>query len=425
MRRTLFLIPHEIASVPVFGFGWILGIMVLIAVVITVRLVMKKQSVADHWFANGGMWAMALGVVVGVMPRLELVGATGDTVGMAVRGYGVMLLLGVIASVALALVRGHRYGISHDDILGIAPWAIGGGLVGARTFYVVEYRDQFIADNFLETLGNIFNFTEGGLVVYGSFIGGFLAGSFYVLRNRLPFLRFGDVIVPCLFIGLSLGRIGCLMNGCCYGGPCEDNWQALRFPNGSPVYMDQLASGELVGVQLSDNGGKVKAVVPDSLADRAGIKAGDSVERLAPRRWAEEADPARPAEDAPLGLVAVIGGKEHAWMARDLPATANPVRATQIMSSIGGLLLCMGLCLLSRFVYRDGVVMFVGFASYAVLRFIMEILRNDEPGQFGTEMTIAQWVSIVVFSLSMLSLVWVWWRGNATVQEHSIRAAGG
>jgi phosphatidylglycerol:prolipoprotein diacylglycerol transferase len=189
--------------------------------------------------------------------------------------------------------------------------------------------------------------------------------------------------------------------------------------------MDQLASGELVGVQLSDNGGKVKAVVPDSLADRAGIKAGDSVERLAPRRWAEEADPARPAEDAPLGLVAVIGGKEHAWMARDLPATANPVRATQIMSSIGGLLLCMGLCLLSRFVYRDGVVMFVGFASYAVLRFIMEILRNDEPGQFGTEMTIAQWVSIVVFSLSMLSLVWVWWRGNATVQEHSIRAAGG
>jgi phosphatidylglycerol:prolipoprotein diacylglycerol transferase len=425
MRRTLFLIPHEIASIPVFGFGWILAFMVLLAVMITVRLVMKKQSIADHWFANGGMWAMALGVVVGVMPRLELVGATGETVGMAVRGYGVMLLLGVLASVVLALARARRYGISDDEILGIAPWLIGGGLVGARTFYVVEYRDQFISGSFLETLGNILNFTEGGLVVYGSFIGGFLAGVFYVTRNRLPFLRFGDVIVPCLFIGLSLGRIGCLMNGCCYGGPCADSWQALRFPNGSPVYTDQLASGELIGVQLSSSGRAVKTVVPDSLADQAGIKAGDTVDQLAPRRWIEEADPARPAEDAPLGLIAVIDGKEYAWPASDLPTTANPVRPTQIMSSIGGLLLCLGLCLLSRFVHRSGIVMFVGFASYAVLRFIMEILRNDEPGQFGTELTIAQWVSIVVFTLSMIGLAWLWWRGNGAVQEHSIRAAGG
>ncbi len=56
--------------------------------------------------------------------------------------------------------------------------------------------------------------------------------------------------------------------------------------------------------------------------------------------------------------------------------------------------------------------MLIGFASYAVLRFVMEILRNDEPGQFGTTLTIAQWVSIVVFSLSMLAFVWLTWFGR-------------
>jgi phosphatidylglycerol:prolipoprotein diacylglycerol transferase len=409
MRRTLLLIPHEFASIPVFGFGWLLGLMVLAALGVTIALYFSKHSIAEYWRANGPLWAGAAGLIAFIMPMIEIESVAGEPVGMAVRGWGVMLLIGFTASAALAIARGALYGISEDVMLGIAPWLLVGGLVGARLFYVIEYRDQFFTGDLRSTIGNLLNFTAGGMVVYGAFIGGFLAGTFYVLRNRLSFLTMGDVIVPSLFIGLCLGRLGCLMNGCCYGNACEPDWASLRFPNGSPVFQDQLTSGELVGFKLDESQSRIEAVAPDSLAARDGVEVGDRVTKLRAVRSVEEAEPGQPAEDVPLGLIAVIDGNEFYWPASQLPARANPVRATQIISSIGGLILCGLLCLFSRYVSRPGIVMMVGFASYAVLRFVMEMLRNDEPGQFGTTLTISQWVSIVVFLLCCAGLVWLRW----------------
>ena len=424
MRRTLLFIPHEIASIPVFGFGWVLGLMVLAAIVITTYLVWKGKGAVDFWKVNGFVWAVGAGVITMVLPQVELLSVTGQPVGMAIRGYGVMLLLGVASSVWLAVDRGRRYGIPEEIMIGIAPWLIVGGILGARLFYVVEYRDQFFTGGIVQSIRNVLNFTEGGLVVYGSFIGGFLAGVFYVIRHQLPFLRMGDAIVPCLFIGLSLGRLGCLMNGCCYGNACEPSWLALRFPNGSPVYQDQLASGELLGIKLTGSSSKVASVAPDSLAAKVGIAVGDAVSKLATVRSTEEAKPSIPLEDVPLGAIAVINGKEHYWPASQLPSTADPVTPVQIMSSLGALTLCLGLCLFSRFVVRDGLVMLVGFASYAVMRFGMEVLRNDEPGQFGTELTIAQWVSIIVFSLSCFGLIWLSMRQTPRPNSQQIGTAG-
>jgi phosphatidylglycerol:prolipoprotein diacylglycerol transferase len=407
MRRTLLLIPHEIGSLTVFGFGWIFGMIVLAALAVTVYQVRQRQSVVDYWVRNGLLWGIFTAAIVFILPGAELLNPRGEPVGLAIRGYGVMLLSGVIAAVSLALIRARRYGISEEVILAIAPWAVLGGIIGARLFYVVEYRDQFFTADPLLTLRKIVNFTEGGLVVYGSFIGGFLGAASFVLRKRLPLLRLGDVIVPTLFIGLALGRMGCLMNGCCYGGPCEDNWTALRFPNTSPVYQDQVESGQIVGISLTSNRSQVESVWPHSLAAQRGIQAGDNVTQLGPVRSVELADPNQPLEDVPYGLIAVVSGEEHYWSAAELPAVANPVKPTQILGGLGGLLLCIALCIASRFIYRDGVVMFGGFAGYAVLRFGMEILRNDEPGQFGTELTIAQWVSIVVLLISLPILTWL------------------
>lgn len=419
MRRTLFLIPHEIAGLPVFGFGWALGLMAVAAIAMTLYQIKRGESAGRYWAQNGLLWVIFAGVIIAILPSVELVNVRGEAVGLPVRGYGVMLLMGIVAAVGLALNRAKRYGIAEEVIFGIAPWAIVGGIVGARMFYVIEYRDQFFDGNFLSSLKRIANFTEGGLVVYGSFIGGFLAGGFHVVRNRLPLLRLGDVVVPTMFIGLALGRFGCLLNGCCYGGACEDNWSALRFPNGSPVFQDQLTSGELVGIRLSADRDRVEAVQENSIADAKGIKPGDAVTQFGPVRSVELSDPALPAEETPFGLVAVIGGVEHYWAADDLPSHAMPVRATQVMSAVGGLSLCIGLCFLSRFVRRDGLIMLVGFIGYAILRFIMEMLRNDEPGQFGTSLTISQWVSIVVLVGSSIAMVWLLTRPVQTPTEHA------
>ncbi len=425
MRKTLFLLPHDIASLPIFGFGWVLALIVLGAIAVTLYHVLQKISVVDYWKSSWLIWCITSAVVIWIVPMIELRSTTGEPVGVAVRGYGVMLLLGVGSSVGLAVIRARRYGISEEIILAIAPWLIVGGIAGARLFYVIEYREQFLTGELGSTLGKIFNFTEGGLVVYGSFIGGFLAGVVSVLKYRLPFLRMGDIIVPCLFIGLGFGRIGCLMNGCCYGNPCEADWKALRFPNGSPVFQNQLESGQLVGITLNPSGDRVAAVVPNSVAARSGIAEGDDVAKLGLVRSVEEANPKLPAEDAPLGSLALVNGVEHYWPASQLPRVADPVQPTQIYGSIGGFLLCLSLCVLSRYVTREGWVMFIGFASYAVLRFVMEMLRNDEPGQFGTSFTIAQWVSIVVFALSIGSLLWLRFKGGELSAGRPLEQAGG
>ncbi len=420
MLRTLFFIPHEIAGIPVFGVGWLLGAMVLAAIVITLVQVARKGDVVAFWLQNGVLFLMAIAVIVFVLPRIELPSVGNEPAGMAVRGYGVMMLLGISASLWLALVRGRRYGISDEVILGIAPALIVGGLIGARLFYIIEYRDQFISNSLAETLGNMLNFTQGGLVVYGSFIGGFVTGVGYVLWKRLPLLTMGDVIVPCLFIGLSLGRLGCFFNGCCYGNACDPNWMALYFPNGSPVYEEQLSSGTLAGLAIDPDSQKVIAVADGSLAAGDQIAIGAKVERLSAVRSVEEAQPNTPLEEAPLGLLVVIDGKDYYWPASRLPARAQPVAPTQLMSSLGGLLLCLSLCWLSKWVTQPGRIMLIGFCSYAVLRFVMEMLRNDEPGQFGTSLTIAQWVSIVVFSLSTLGMIWLNWFHRASARDANL-----
>ena len=68
---------------------------------------------------------------------------------------------------------------------------------------------------------------------------------------------------------------------------------------------------------------------------------------------------------------------------------------------------------LSRIRLKDGMLMMVGFAAYAVLRFGLEIVRVDELGQFGTELSISQIVSLVVFSLAIAGVLWIKLSGSS------------
>lgn len=410
MRRTLLLIPHEIGPLPVFGWGWVL---IGLALGLVLRLLVARlrgRSVSALLVNEGLVWGIAAAVVVWVLPRVELTNLQQEPVGMAIRGYGVMLLLAVSAAVALAAYRARRRGIDPDIIFSLTPWAFIGGIGGARLFYVIQYRDQFVGDTFAQTLGNMLRFTEGGLVVYGSFIGGGLAVSYYIIRHRLPLLKFGDVIVPCLFLGVFLGRIGCLMNGCCYGGRCDDHWAAIHFPPGSPVYQTQLKSGELLGLTVAPRTGRIVEVAPHSPAAAAGVSAGSRLEsvRLLPPQPSASTDV--PAEALPHGVLAIVDGQPIQWTPAELPERALPVYAAQLLSSLGALALCLALCGLSLVFNREGAIMMLGFAGYAVLRFLLELVRVDESGQFGTSLTISQWVSVIVFCASLTGLWWVYRR---------------
>jgi len=415
MRSTLFFIPHEIAGLPVFGFGWAL---ILIAIGFIIRLLLAKktnQSPRAVLSSEGPMWGLIALAVVFILPVVELKNLEGEPVGMAIRGYGVMLLVGVLSAVALAMYRARRRGIDPDAIIHMAPWVFIGGIAGARLFYVVQYADRFIHDTWGETIRSMLTFTEGGLVVYGGFIFGTLAGVFFAVRQRLPLWRLGDAIVPCMFIGLAFGRIGCLLNGCCYGGACPDYWAALHFPVGSPVYVDQLQSGSLVGLDVDADSGFIRKVRPESLAAEEGIKSGSHLERIQlDDRDLQKLPRDMPFERAPRGVLAMIDGKVYQWSSDELPERAMPVQPAQLISSVSAILLCGLLCAASYWFRREGAIMMLGFASYAVLRFGLEWIRVDEQGQFGTDLSISQWVSVLVFALSVAGLVWSFGRKQRT-----------
>jgi phosphatidylglycerol:prolipoprotein diacylglycerol transferase len=421
MYRTLLFLPHQLGPLPLFGFGWALLLLVLALVA---RLAWTHRqfrrfggqnredgpaSIGDVLASEGFFWVVAAVLIAFVLPSVELKNINGDPVGMAIRGYGVFLVCGVISAVALAAYRTARVGMNPELIYSLAPWVFIGGIVGARLFYVIQYRDNYVGVNAIETLKKVLAFTEGGLVVYGSFVGGFLAFLVFTRRHKIPLLRFGDAIVPCIFLGVFFGRIGCLLNCCCYGGRCDEGWASLRFPPITAVYQEQLSSGELLGMEIDRTTGKIKSVVPAGIAAELGIRAGDLYEagdfRLPPTK---EIALSQPEEEIVPGWVMRVSGTTYRLSPDDLPPRSLPVRAAQPISSISSLTLCLLLCFASLFIRRAGALMCLGFASYAVLRFVLEIVRVDEVGQFNTALTISQWVSVVVFTLSMIGLFWVY-----------------
>jgi phosphatidylglycerol:prolipoprotein diacylglycerol transferase len=145
-----------------------------------------------------------------------------------------MLLVAAATGTWLSIVRGRAAGFDADTILALGTEIFLWGLVGARLFYVLEYREQFFGPtkSLAESLTAIVNIAGGGLVVFGSLPTAALAAWRFAARRKLSLVRLADCIAPGLLVGLAIGRIGCFLNGCCYGGPCDLPW-GVRFPAGT------------------------------------------------------------------------------------------------------------------------------------------------------------------------------------------------
>jgi len=131
---------------------------------------------------------------------------------LEVRWYGIMAAIAVAALLVIMLRESKRLGISRD-IYSIFLWGVIGGVIGGRAAYVIYYWEHFMA-NPREIIG------FAGLAQMGMIIGIVVAALIYMAVTRMRFsalLSIGDAFIAAALFALAMGRVGCTLNGCCYG----------------------------------------------------------------------------------------------------------------------------------------------------------------------------------------------------------------
>ncbi len=340
-------------------------------------------------------------------------------INMIVPGYGAMTLLAFLSATWWATRRAARVKANPDIILNLAFISLITSTLGARTFYVIHYWKEQFADQ----PRRMFDLQTGGFEIYGGVIGAFVCCLAYGLLKRLPMRLYADIVMPSLLLGMGIGRIGCFLFGCCWGGTCSTHlpW-AVQFPYGSPPYNRQWENrqvtvpAELVLIDDSGASGPMpRMILSTSIPELQArlVQAQDKVTKAEAAGDQKKLAAAKRMRDIMRrGMAPLLGHYQtfnkspaelKAMTASDALRTL-PLHPSQLYGAVGPILLAV---LMNAYFYRrrrHGTVMVVGFMLYAVERFVEEIIRSDNPHDtFG--LTISQGVSIGVLAIALLALL--------------------
>ena len=155
---------------------------------------------------------------------------------LTIRWYGAMAALGFISALFLLEFNRRFAKLSKDNCSTLLFLAMVAGVIGARIFYVVQFFHQY-----RNNLWDIIRIDQGGLVFYGGFLLALFCVIIYSRIKKLDVIRVLDVFVPSLTAAHGLGRIGCFLNGCCFGR-ATDSWWGIKAPAGSAL---EFAAGKL------------------------------------------------------------------------------------------------------------------------------------------------------------------------------------
>jgi len=299
---------------------------------------------------------------------------------LTVKSYGLMMVIGFLSCVSLIRHLSRDFTPNPQHITNAALYSLIGGVVGARLFFVVHYFDKF-RSNPIE----VFAIWQGGLELAGGVVAAIIVIVFYLRYHKLPIRRYLDVLAIGLMLALVFGRIGCFLNGCCYGKPTELPW-GVRFPYNSFAYNSQIS--------------------PD-------------IDRKRPEPYFELPGEFFGYIDENGVQYSGLKPKEYLTVKQKIEVTEGkyrclPVHPTQLYSSGMAAFWCLMLYLLwrrskkaelsgssGRFFTRPGYTFALMFIVYGITRFLMEYLRDDNPFEFDG-LTISQNIGIAMIVLGVI-----------------------
>jgi prolipoprotein diacylglyceryltransferase len=205
--------------------------------------------------------------------------------GIPIHGFGVMLFITFLVCVWVLGRLAARWGsnLPRERVQDLVIVVFVGGLLGARITYMIQYNVPW---------QHIFRIWEGGIVLYGGIVTGMLAFlAFYHLflkKVGVSLWKLADVAGPALALGIALGRIGCFLNGCCYGHVAPEGCPSAGFPlltcPARDVVVDKQAYQTPTGFTVKSSPDDVQSVVdrvePGSAAEKAGLKPGDRIVKV-------------------------------------------------------------------------------------------------------------------------------------------------
>ncbi len=253
----------------------------------------------------------------------------GPVPNLPIYSYGVMLGASLVVGWYLTLTLADRDGLPKETMANCYVITAFAAILGSRVLYIATNPDEFKAWT------DIFALRRGGLVAYGGFLGGYLGSWLFLQRHKIKLMPWADVAVPSLASGLLITRIGCYLFGCDFG---------KRLPETAPAFLKKLGTFPHWSGAMLEGGEGSPAYVRHLELFRG----------------------------TPVGADII---KANASL---------PVHPTQIYESLVGLLLLV-VCLLSRRHQKfRGQIFFTFTFAYGVLRFLLEILRDDtERGEWG------------------------------------------
>ncbi len=165
-----------------------------------------------------------------------------------IKSYGVLLATSFVLGILLCIRRGRARGLDPDTVLDFCFGVLLSSIVGVRLYFVLTHLADF------HPWYRAFYIWEGGLTLYGGIIAATLTVWVLARRRGVPFLRMADVMAPAVVLGIGITRIGCFLNGCCFGRP-TDSFLGVVFPPHCPAGPYCAAEGALLPSQLFSSAG--------------------------------------------------------------------------------------------------------------------------------------------------------------------------